>query len=862
MTKLKKAPLPATLSINQLAITPFVPDGVTSNVLQFQTAASVMGQAGPEVSVPVTITVGNPTVVALNTSASSGGTLTDNTHYLKPNQAFYFTAASGATIPSGMSLYTFYYITSANLLAKSFTFTTVNNYSVLTNEGAPVATTGTASGTISIVLTGRDLNVFIPPGPYFCGLFGDSNASVWATPNGITRVRYHAYGAMFDTKVSLGTYRAMGDAKTWASQVYDLVNTTPNELVTANLDATVTLQTIANAANYYVGQWITIFGLDLQNPLGHYASGPPNNHYQEYKKIKAINLSTGVLTFDGPFKWIYLSTFPALFNATGQIGGGPALIAQMHPCWDTEVEIRGARWTAQPTEQVARKLSFIDCVFQGYGDFAAQQPGTETQELRYKNCVFGPAGGAQVLEIDKMFEYLEFDGCDMFNHFNISFVSPSVHNCLIKSQKGAKINGTPRRIKIESSEIDSIFVGPLIGVSDSVKLDSSVVGYFDMVNRVDDLSGTSSLSTNNDMTLVPNWTFSGGTFTRNITGLPIQLNMGWQIPGAKIYFADAGKTYNYKQNMGSVFEILNVNLDGAGNFSFDTTLSAVPTRQTSATVTITIGNPAVVTGMTLANGTPVVLTTTGVLPTGLSYSKLYFVVGTSGNTCNLSLTVGGTAITTSGSQNGTHTMYANPLQFRPHPCPRFTCVSSAGCAAVTDLNGAVDEPLFSRVRRAFGGKQYTGSASAFEQPNPPIWGVLDNTKNGMTVNVVRAGTAGTLNITCPGFTQPNLALSTFSQTIDLTVAGIRTVTTTATTGSAGSDSIAAYGDWVAGPLIFQATGTSSTLANNAVVYFEMYTDQQITRFGNMQGAPATPSSGTFVWMWNDSGIIQQYGTTP
>jgi hypothetical protein len=82
----------------------------------------------------------------------------------------------------------------------------------------------------------------------------------------------------------------------------------------------------------------------------------------------------------------------------------------------------------------------------------------------------------------------------------------------------------------------------------------------------------------------------------------------------------------------------------------------------SQTFTVTIASPAVVTWVglnDLPNGTPVKLTTTGALPTGLVAGTTYFVVnaGTDGlHKCRLSATLGGADINTSGSQSGTQTM--------------------------------------------------------------------------------------------------------------------------------------------------------------------------------------------------------------
>jgi len=74
------------------------------------------------------------------------------------------------------------------------------------------------------------------------------------------------------------------------------------------------------------------------------------------------------------------------------------------------------------------------------------------------------------------------------------------------------------------------------------------------------------------------------------------------------------------------------------------------TAVTSPTFTFgsTAGTPPV--------GQAVQLTTTGTLPTGLSLNTTYYVISTSTNTCQLSTTLGGSAVTfTNSSGSGTHT---------------------------------------------------------------------------------------------------------------------------------------------------------------------------------------------------------------
>jgi hypothetical protein len=82
-------------------------------------------------------------------------------------------------------------------------------------------------------------------------------------------------------------------------------------------------------------------------------------------------------------------------------------------------------------------------------------------------------------------------------------------------------------------------------------------------------------------------------------------------------------------------------------------------------VTISIASPGVVTwpgGHGLEAGSPVQFATTGALPTGLTVGTTYYVLaaGLTPDSFSVSATPGGTAIVTSGTQNGVHTATAQP----------------------------------------------------------------------------------------------------------------------------------------------------------------------------------------------------------
>jgi hypothetical protein len=86
------------------------------------------------------------------------------------------------------------------------------------------------------------------------------------------------------------------------------------------------------------------------------------------------------------------------------------------------------------------------------------------------------------------------------------------------------------------------------------------------------------------------------------------------------------------------------------------------TYKGSIAFTVTIASPAVVTSNShgLSVNDPWTPNTTGALPTGLTAGTTYFVIaaGFGANSFQVSTTVGGSAVNTSGSQSGTHNWYS------------------------------------------------------------------------------------------------------------------------------------------------------------------------------------------------------------
>lgn len=100
-----------------------------------------------------------------------------------------------------------------------------------------------------------------------------------------------------------------------------------------------------------------------------------------------------------------------------------------------------------------------------------------------------------------------------------------------------------------------------------------------------------------------------------------------------------------------------------GKYTKDTLAGNVDVYSTS-TITVTIATPGVVTWTAhgLYGGQKIQLTTTGALPTGLVASTSYWIIPVDANSFQLATSLAnaqaGTAIATSGTQSGTHTMVA------------------------------------------------------------------------------------------------------------------------------------------------------------------------------------------------------------
>ena len=153
--------------------------------------------------------------------------------------------------------------------------------------------------------------------------------------------------------------------------------------------------------------------------------------------------------------------------------------------------------------------------------------------------------------------------------------------------------------------------------------------------------------------------------------------------------------------------------------------------------TVTVASPGVftLTAHGLSIGEIVYLTTTGALPTGLSANTQYFVASTSfaANTFTLAATYGGTAINTSGTQSGTHTLTSCPYGFASSttfnvPDLRGRIPMGAGTGTGLNASGGGVPSGTSQTQRVLGnwGGEETHLLSTSEMPSHSHGGTTGN----------------------------------------------------------------------------------------------------------------------------------------
>jgi hypothetical protein len=583
--------------------------------------------------------------------------------------------------------------------------------------------------------------------------------------------------------------------------------------------------------------------------------------------ITGGSLASGVIQFYDLRQYNYSSTLPAF--AGGIWSGskvGPATIVQLNDFFDQEAVIEGL--TFYGTEQAAVggcvSLTFLRCTI--YGSFYKYGPCPTTMinfVMDQCSCYnYQP-------EFDKMVDTIIIRDSYFDENSLINIQSATINRMtVINSRMLGGLKGTPRDFTMIGGAISGQFqIGSVYGVSERMTL----------IN-VTFQNISSQFQQGEPLALQPGLLFYNGTFSNGIIaiadgatnpygtwnapshGIVSDNPIIWAVRGGKITIyatatSNGGGVSNIHATdtigMITAFTVLDVYVDGSGNYCVATTLPVLP----SSTVTFT----------GTMSGSSLTVTPGSILPVGACLLTGMVVTAGGGGSlpANTTITVNvpipnatnnAGIITLNSSATGSPTTFTAtvPMYFLPHPCPRVTVRNCTGGKWASDQAGSPEGiPIYSYFRRAFAGfplNTYTNEGYVQLCGNLLYW----------TVDVQQPFT-GTGPYTCviTMFGWANASGNWYptwvNQSINLTVAGVRTITSASgTTVSLSGDAWNSATSSGSGldPVTFWLTGghlvtigpstTDTNLAHMPVILMTAQTKQGV-EFGSL--VLTTPISG-------------------
>lgn len=266
----------------------------------------------------------------------------------------------------------------------------------------------------------------------------------------------------------------------------------------------ITLISSGDAPNFYPNSYVLLMQNDVQGN-----GGPQNPATFEYKQIKDVNTTTGVVTFYDPLRYNYNQHFPVFgptdpSNAHGVYG--PATIMQMSDLFDQEIEVVGLTLDGVDQEQWLGvwSLTVRDCEVFGTGFKTGPTPSLAYRMI-YDKCRIHSA----VTEVDKIIDHMEYRNCEFDWGAQLIMQSMSLNLMLIDGCGiPAGIGGTPGSLHIKNSRIGgNLQVGNTFGVPSRLLLENSNIQYITNYNE----AGQATQVAAQTPAASPVLTFSGGT---------------------------------------------------------------------------------------------------------------------------------------------------------------------------------------------------------------------------------------------------------------------------------------------------------------------------------------------------------------
>ena len=401
------------------------------------------------------------------------------------------------------------------------------------------------------------------------------------------------------------------------------------------------------------------------------------------------------------------------------------------------------------------------------------------------------------MEIDKQIDTIRYSNCEFDQGAGLLTASASVNKMILdRCYVTAGFGGTAKDITIRDSYISGGFIlGPVFGATERMTVINTHINHLTWSNMGQGFIPTTAVTFVNGTIKVP-----PGSRGWSNTGASANNPLPCFAPGTKAMIqvtnvdTSGDSTFNVNAQvnaafaMMTTFQILDVYVDGSGNYCADTTLPAIPVTNVTVTGSIAAGtNQLVVTAISPAGAcllTNMPITNAG-LPAGTTITQNLGVPNYVNNlgTYLISNTI-------AGGVAGPATFIASmPVNLQMHPCPRLNIIGCTGGKFATSMSGApLDSPIFTYFRHAYGGFE-EASYAAYTRP------ILAGSLLSWDIDVVQPYTGAQSTYICYigifGYANSgNNWYPTFvNQQINLKLTGKRTIAASTTTGAQAGDTL-------------------------------------------------------------------------
>jgi hypothetical protein len=441
----------------------------------------------------------------------------------------------------------------------------------------------------------------LDPGIYY------TSQAVGPMPTGVglKKFRMFAYGARTQCYWhAIGAYNSDPNSPTGTGLTYTarFQSTGPGQQPASSI--TLVPSQTSSANNFFVNSWVCLMGCEMmESKVSNWSP-----YYFEYKKVKSVDTSSGVITFYDYLQYNYKSTWPIFDAVPGYPGTiiGQATVVQFSDTFDQEYEIHGLNINAITEMDFVGILScrFVECEIYGWWYKAGPTPGT-VRSMVFERCKFH----YYIPEIDKMIDRLHYIDCT-FDEVSYPLIQTAACNQMVidRCRMYDGNTGTVKNMTMTNTIVSGTFkFSSVYGCVERLTLiNCNIQSMWDQKQQSEVITLTEA-----------NHQFTDGTIKvlNGAPGIWVYANTGhvgnpaiWAVPGGKIAIVTDARTGGWSGvgvgfqcfltlGMVTAFTIEELYNDASGNFCIDTDMSFLPSTTITAHGTLT-GNVLNVTSIT------------------------------------------------------------------------------------------------------------------------------------------------------------------------------------------------------------------------------------------------------------------------